>query len=113
MTNYRSIKEDDMNTRHEISRTHKLVKEILETDPKTRNSDDLLYLDIIERSCPLKTTIGSLFRNREYLGIPPYETVRRTRQKIQAEHPELRGDEKRRQRAKDFRAYALTDHETD
>ena len=103
-----------MNTKKEIRETHKLVKEILEQDPKTRNSDDILYLAIVKKLCPATISVSGLFTNRAFYNVPPYETVRRTRQRLQAELPELRGNDKRRQRAKDFRAYALSEwHESE
>lgn len=73
----------------------KLVQHILETDERARNSDSFLYMKVL-------TTIGTekgidihsmpitvfLLNLREF-GFPPFESVRRARQKIQAKHPEL------------------------
>lgn len=81
-----------------------------------RNSDNHLYywvcasignsngIDIHSMSMP-----KFLLHLREY-GFPQFESVRRARQKIQAEHPELAGDKtvegQRRQNEEVFRAYA-------
>lgn len=100
----------------EIQTTHDLVKEILKTSPKARNSDNyLLYavyatigrrhnIDIDHMSVP------KFFLNMKEYGFPSPETVRRTRQKIQAAHPELAGIEDvetmRELREETFRNYA-------
>lgn len=100
----------------EIKTTNNLVKEILKTSQKARNSDSyLLYsvyatigkregIDIDNMSVP------TFFLNLKKFGFPSPETVRRTRQKLQSEHPELRGcdevEEMRDQREKEFRSYA-------
>ena len=80
-----------------IKTTHDLVFEILKTSPKARNSDNyLLYevystigkrygIDVEHMSVP------NFFLNLKEYGFPSPETVRRTRQKIQASHPELAG----------------------
>lgn len=59
--------------------TDKLILSVLETVPATRNSDALLYLEVI---------------------LPCFETVRRTRQKIQADRDDLRAVDK----VQDYRA---------
>ena len=84
-----------MNISREIKNTSSLVLEILKQSPKARNSDNYLYYAVI-------ATIGKrngidiekmslphyLLHLKEY-GFPAFETVRRTRQKIQASFPEL------------------------
>lgn len=84
-----------MNIGKEIKSTHNLVLEILKQSPKARNSDNYLYFEVI-------STIGKrngidinkmsiphfLLHLKEY-NMPCFETVRRTRQKIQASFPEL------------------------
>lgn len=82
-----------------IKTTHDLVLEILKASPKARNSDNyLLYavyetvgkrhgIDIDHMSVP------TFFLNLKKYGFPSPETVRRTRQKIQATFPELCGTE--------------------
>lgn len=76
-----------------IYKTSEIVKRVLEMYPETRNSDDLLYRQVclqispVVRMCPFEVVL----RERKELGLPPFESVRRTRQKIQRHHPELAG----------------------
>ena len=76
-----------------IMHTTKLVRELLENEPKTRNSDDLLYLKVCERTnaSALNKPFWYVFANRNAMNVPPFESVRRARQKLQEHHPELRG----------------------
>jgi len=75
----------------EFKQTRQIVKNILELNPATRNSDNLLYLEVIERIGKGNThkPIEEILLNLEELGLPCFETVRRTRQKLQAENPKL------------------------
>lgn len=65
-----------------------IVKSILETDEKARNSDKYLIVTAL-RQMGFKIYIdyGELDK------MPSWESFRRCRQKIQEENPELRGDE--------------------
>lgn len=72
-----------------------IVKMILEENEQSRNSDSYLYLKVLEYLDKVNDTMFCripvrilLTRMNEYK-IPGFETVRRTRQKIQAKHPEL------------------------
>lgn len=73
-----------------------VVKETLEEDPRTRNSDNFLYLKVLEaiakqRKSPSLSSMTVpffLLHMKEY-GFPPFESVRRNRQLIQAKHPDL------------------------
>ena len=73
----------------------KLVKSILEEDAKARNSDDYLYYKVISKySCALgddvfRISVAEFMIRRSELGFPGFETVKRTRQKVQQHHPEL------------------------
>lgn len=74
----------------------KLVKRILETDPKTRNSDSFLYLQVLEHHAKVhgfhtihRIPVTVFLEHMGDWGFPPFESVRRTRQKVQAEYPEL------------------------
>ena len=75
-----------------------LVKAILEQDKPSRNSDSVLYLNVLTIICGKKEidikslTVPSLLLMGKELGLPNFETVRRSRQKIQAEYPELSGN---------------------
>ncbi len=74
-----------------------LVKDILTDIPETRNSDYYLYLKVLERTAeingapkPKDLTVSYFLRNAKKLKFPYFETVRRARQKIQEEIPELK-----------------------
>ena len=101
---------------NELKNTAKLVKFVLERSEKARNSDNYLYFQI----CRLKLknkgiNIASislqdgLLRRKEF-DFPTFETVRRTRQKLQAENPELVASDKvqeiRADKEEIFRDYA-------
>lgn len=77
-----------------IVRTSDIVKRVLEQVPDTRNSDDLLYWIVCERINPIikGLTFGRVLVLRKELGLPPFESVRRARQKIQQHFPELAGN---------------------
>jgi len=87
----------------------KMVEGILINHPKTRDSDDALYFQIVANVSP-DLSAKEVFLNRESHGLPPYETVRRARQKLQAERPELRGTLRtqihRKEKEERFLAYA-------
>jgi hypothetical protein len=100
----------------ELKQTTKIVKAILEEDERARNSDSFLYLRVIEhiaehKDINLYCIPVPLFlkRMKEY-GFPPFESVRRTRQKIQQTCPWLGACEKveemRIVNEEKFRAYA-------
>ena len=83
-----------MSKSKEIATTHEIVKEILEKHPFTRNSDSKLYVKVCERIAPeaINQPFWVVFTNRDDWNIPGFETVRRTRQKIQHDNPHLVGD---------------------
>lgn len=100
---------------NELKTTAKLVKHILEVDPQARNSDGRLYVKVLEHIGGIELLtmpIAHVFENQKSLGIPGFETVRRSRQKIQAEFPELAACDKvaamRCVNEDEFRAYALS-----
>lgn len=75
-----------------IRQTQSVVRKILEQHPETRNSDNLLYIKVIEsidNDLIYKPMKEVLLHAKAY-GIPPFESVRRARQKLQADFPELR-----------------------
>lgn len=85
---------------NDLKNTTKLVKAILERDSASRNSDSILYFRVINQIALKKgdnirniSMFDFLLNSRDW-GYPPFETVRRTRQKIQAEHPELASSER-------------------
>ena len=80
---------------NELKTTTKLVKAILEQDERTRNSDSFLYLKVIDTVAERKginlygISVPMFLVSMKENGFPPFESVRRTRQKIQASYPEL------------------------
>ena len=102
----------------ELATIKAIVKDTLKQCPQTRNSDSLLYLAVIQKVGLMNNptfditslTVPYFLQNIDYLGLPHFETVRRTRQKVQAEHPELQGNARaRRKRAlleKEYKKFA-------
>ncbi len=84
-----------MSKSRELKTTHNVVMTVLQEQPRTRNNDNLLYYTVC-KIIGLKNGVNIdsmsmptfFLRMKEY-NIPGFETVRRSRQKIQAEHPEL------------------------
>ena len=81
--------------RNKLNKTKALVKQVLEENEKARNSDNELYIHVCFLLNPdaLMQSFIHVISNLDFYGLPPFETVRRTRQKIQSEHPELRACE--------------------
>ena len=79
----------------DIKRTSDIVKEILEDVPEARNSDMLLYYRVCEKlnDVSLGMPFGIVLVNLKEFNLPPFESVRRTRQKLQASYPELCGSD--------------------
>jgi hypothetical protein len=81
-----------------LKSTTKLVKAILEKDEKARNSDNYLYARVLstiakERQFELSNvSVINFLKMMDAWNFPPFESVRRTRQKLQASYPELRGN---------------------
>lgn len=77
-----------------LKATAKLVKEILESDEQSRNDDNYLYYRVIEYHCEhhgitaVTLTVPNMLLGLKEI-LPPFESVRRARQKVQALHPEL------------------------
>lgn len=100
----------------ELMDVSKLVEITLINEPQTRNSDNLLYLRILavfaeDKGINLKNiSVANFLENSKKMGFPNFETVRRTRQKVQAENEHLKGDRKvRKERKKNeatFRDFA-------
>lgn len=92
------------------------VKAILEKDVQSRNSDDRLYYLVCKERLEedgfnfMDLSFAAAMLYRKQYGIPPYESVRRTRQKIQQAFPELRGNTEveamRMVKEEEYRAYA-------
>ena len=84
----------------ELKNTKALVKSILEQDQRARNSDSFLYFRVLgilgqERGLNMDFIPVTVFLlNMAEWGFPPFESVRRTRQKLQVEFPELSANKK-------------------
>lgn len=96
----------------ELKNTTLLVKQVLETVPAARNSDNLLFIEvvkIINKSLIFKPLAEVLTNLKEY-DLPSIETVGRCRRKLQAEFPELKAKKAvqdfRDEREEDFREWA-------
>lgn len=96
-----------------------IVKNILTEDPRARNDDNALYLKVLSyvsnrNSVDIQSMTVPVFllRMKEF-GLPGFETVRRSRQKVQADHPDLAGSEStRRKRARkedEYRDFAKSE----
>lgn len=101
---------------NELKTTLEIVKTILTENEEARNNDDFLYGEVIEQYDKMNDTNAAgmpvffFLLRRASLGIPSFETVRRTRQKVQADFPALAGNEKTRkaraEKREEFRAFA-------
>jgi hypothetical protein len=80
-----------MDTATELKNTSDIVKLILQKYPATRNSDDLLYMKVCEyvNGTHISLPFWKVMQERKDFGYPPFESVRRSRQKLQATYPEL------------------------
>jgi len=85
-----------MDKEKELNQTLDIVKDTLSHYPAARDSDMYLYHIITLRLNPTaaRMPFGDVILRLEELGLPCFETVRRTRQKVQSEHPELKGSVK-------------------
>ena len=100
----------------DLNSTKALVKAILETNNAARNSDSYLYLLVIVATANMyeidlsKLTITDFLLQLPYSEFPPFESVRRSRQKVQREFPHLQACEKvsenRAEREETYREFA-------
>lgn len=96
-----------------------LVKDILKQDERARNSDSYLYWCVCnhyaqENGVDLsQISVSTFLLGMTVYGFPPFESVRRSRQKLQARFPELSADETvaefRAENETEFRAFAVAD----
>ena len=101
---------------NDLHTTTKLVKAILEEDKQARNSDSFLYLKVLEHISEQEgfslhhMTVPFFLENMKEYGFPGFETVRRTRQKVQQHHPDLAASDRvkglRMIEETEFRQYA-------
>ena len=80
---------------HKLNTTKKLVADALEKHPQTRNSDNYLYFIICKGQLEKqgldieKISLSNALLNRKAFDLPPFESVRRSRQKAQEKNPAL------------------------
>ena len=70
-----------------------LVKTILEQQPETRSSDNLLYIEVLRRCTNqrvLNMPVWMFYENLTEWHLPSIETVGRCRRKAQQENPHLK-----------------------
>ena len=85
----------DLSKKEELIKISELVYQILSSYPQARNDDNFLFYKVCHA---INRNIDKLFVSQFLLDLsvrniyPAFETVRRTRQKIQADNPELSAD---------------------
>lgn len=98
---------------NELTRVSEIVKHILETEPETRNNDGLLYVKVCQYFNPSIDLFpfGVVMANLNSYNLPPAETVRRARAKIQAKNEHLQANktvkEYRAENELKYKAFAL------
>lgn len=73
---------------------NELVKRILAEHKEARDDDFKVIGYVIKALNPeaMQLTFGQALWNHSKLDLPSFESIRRTRQKIQHDNPELRGE---------------------
>lgn len=104
---------------NDLKNLTELVHMILDHYPQTRNCDGLLWLKVLESQAKDNGTdlrflsVPSFLPRIKELGFSPFESVRRTRQKLQATYPHLAATEAvegfRAENEKAYRAYARSE----
>ena len=88
-----------MSKRKELLTTKALVQTILKNDIRARNSDSYLYLKVLnsvpasKRIDITSVSITDFLLKMSFWGFPPFESVRRARQQLQHDFPELAASE--------------------
>lgn len=83
-----------------LNNVKKIVEEMLTEDARTRNNDYFLFFRICQKIADengidlSKISVVSFLLDKKLYPFPPFETVRRNRQKVQRAHPELAACEK-------------------
>jgi len=94
-----------------------IVKQILTEWPETRGNDNLLILKVLEEFADHygmnleEISIVTFLYDFAGCEFPGFETIRRSRQKVQSANPDLKPDEAvqqfRKEQEKRYRAFAL------
>lgn len=93
-----------------LNTIHNKVKRILENKPETRSDDWLLILEVWKEYISTEIPVGTLLTHHIELGVPNFESIRRCRQKIQADNPHLVNEAARvlrKEEESEYRQYAL------
>ena len=88
------------------NRLFDIVYKILVSDVRSRGDDMYLVARVIEIEGFCKPRLTELLKNWYREGLPNYETITRTRRKIQEIHPELKDSESvaaRAEKEKEFK----------
>lgn len=77
-----------------LRNTTMVVRQVLVTVPAARNSDNILYLEVVRliNQQVLRLPLAVVLNNMKEYNLPTIETVGRCRRKLQAQFPELRAD---------------------
>lgn len=70
-----------------------LVRTIMEQQPETRSSDNLLYIEVLKRCTSqnvLNMPVWAFYQHQREWQLPSIETVGRCRRKAQQENPHLK-----------------------
>ena len=76
----------------ELKTVKEMVEKLLKENLILRGDDDLLFCEICRQIKPetQSMSVCEFFLMRKKMGLPSFESVRRSRQKVQEEHPELK-----------------------
>ncbi len=82
-----------MNYNSNLKTWTELIKTILEQQPETRSSDNLLYIEVL-KSCSnrqvLDMPVRMFYQKMKELQLPSIESIGRCRRKLQHENAKLR-----------------------
>ena len=75
-----------------------VVKDILSWNPNTRDDDFILIYEVYRKINPLvlKLSFGEILLCHNHFELPSFESIRRSRQKVQQNNPNLRATENTR-----------------
>ena len=78
----------------ELKNTTMKVRQVLATVPAARNSDNILYIEVVRLidQQVLRLPLAVVLQNLKEYNLPTIETVGRCRRKLQAQFPELRAN---------------------
>lgn len=88
----------------DLNSTKNLVQKILTEDLGSRNSDNVLYVNVC-KNINLGATSRPFYdvmNNPHKYGLPAFETVSRARRKLQEENEELRADTRTQEKRDEY-----------